>query len=84
MNSCYTCSGNLICLRLTQMPVRRKSTYFYETRGVERALIQKIVLSIKAKSITSVIDRETGQFPGTLFMLIQYLILTYGKSPPGS
>ena len=55
---------------------------FHKTRGVERALIQKIVLAVEAKYITAMRNRTTGQLTGTLFMLIYYLIVTYGKISP--
>ena len=55
---------------------------FHETRGVERALIQKLVLSIKASYITAIRNSTTGQFTGILFMIIHYLIVTYGKISP--
>ena len=48
---------------------------FHEARGMERALIQKPVLVIKEKYITSMSNRTTGQFTGILFMLIQHLII---------
>ena len=43
---------------------------FHETRGVERALIQQLVLAAEAKYITSTRNRTNGQFTGTLLMLI--------------
>ena len=42
-------------------------------------LIQKLVLAVEAKYITAIKNRTTGQFTGTLFMLIHYFIVTYGK-----
>ena len=45
-------------------------------------LIQKLVLAVEAKYITAMKNRTTGQFIGTLFMLIQYFIVTYGKIYP--
>ena len=44
-------------------------------------MIQELVLSDESNYITSMRNRTTGQFSGTLFMLIQYLIVTYGKIP---
>ena len=55
---------------------------FYKTRGVELVLIQQLVLAVEAKYTTAMKNRTTGQFTGTLFMLIQYLIVTYGKIYP--
>ena len=55
---------------------------FHETRGVERALIKKLVLAVEARYITEIINMTTGQFIGTLFILHQYLIVTYGKISP--
>ena len=52
---------------------------FQKKRGVERALIQQHILSVEAKYITAMSNSTTGQFIGTLFMLIQYLIVTYRK-----
>ena len=50
-----------------------------KTRGVERELIQKLVLSVEEKCIIATRNSTTGQFTGTLFMLIPYLIVTYGE-----
>ena len=55
---------------------------FHETQGVERALIHQLVLAGKARYITAMRSRTTGQFIGTLFMLTQYLIVKYGKISP--
>ena len=52
---------------------------FQKKRGVEQALIQQHILSVEAKYITAMSNSTTGQFIGTLFMLIQYLIVTYRK-----
>ena len=49
---------------------------------MERALIQKLVLSVKASYITAIRNSTTGQFTGILFMIIHYLIVTYGKISP--
>ena len=54
----------------------------YEIRGVEWALIKKLVLAVEARCITPMRNRTTVQFIGYLFMLTQYLIVTYGKIPP--
>ena len=59
-----------------------KIQVFYETRGVELGLIHQLVLAVEAKYITAMKNRTTGQFTGTLFMLIQYFIVTYGKISP--
>ena len=56
----------------------------HETSGVERSLIQKIVLDVETKYITPKSNRTTGQFTCTLFILIQYLIVTYGKFYPSN
>ena len=55
---------------------------FNETRGLERALIQQLVLEIEAKYINAMRNRTTGKFYVTLFILIQYLIIKYGKISP--
>ena len=60
----------------------RNLRVFHKTRGVERALIQKLVLDVEAKYITAMRNRTTGQFTGTLFILIHYLIVTYRKTSP--
>ena len=39
-------------------------------------------MEVEAKYITAMINKKTGQFPGTLFMLIQYLIIVYGIISP--
>ena len=49
---------------------------------MEQALIQKLVLTIEARYITAVSNRTTDQFIGTLFMITQYLIVTYRKISP--
>ena len=54
----------------------------HKTRGVERALIQKLVLAVEVRYTTSMRKRITGQFTGNLFILIKYLIDTYGKISP--
>ena len=55
---------------------------FHETRGVERALIHQLVLAVEANYITAMRNSTTGKFTGNLFMLIQYLIVMYGKISP--
>ena len=55
---------------------------FHETQGVERSLIQQLVLSIEARYIMDMRNRITGQFHSNLFMLIQYLIVKYGRISP--
>ena len=55
---------------------------FHETQGVERALIQKLVLAVKTIYIIDTRNRKTVQFIFTLFIIIQYLIFTYGKISP--
>ena len=55
---------------------------FHETRGVEQALIQQLVLPVKVKYITATRNRITFQSSGNLFLLIQYIIVTYGKISP--
>ena len=55
---------------------------FHEMWGVERAIVQKLILAIKAKYITDIRNRTTGKFYGTLFMSTQYTIVTYGKISP--
>ena len=49
---------------------------FHETRGVEREIIQKLILDVEEECIKSRRNRTNGQFTGTLFVLIQYLIVT--------
>ena len=55
---------------------------FHKTIGVERALIWKLVLAVEEKYITAMSNSTTDQFTGTLFMIIQYLIVTYSKIYP--
>ena len=55
---------------------------FHDTRGVELALIQKLVLAVEAKYITAMSNMTTGQLTGTLLMFIQYMIFIYGKMSP--
>ena len=55
---------------------------FHKTQGVERALIQQLVLAVKARYITTTRNRTTGQFTSTLFILIKYMIVAYGKISP--
>ena len=45
-------------------------------------LIHKLVFGVEAKYITAMRNMITGQFIDTLIMLIQYLIVTYGKISP--
>ena len=42
-------------------------------------LIQKLVLAAEEKYTTDMSNRTTGKLTGNLFMLIHYLIFTYGK-----
>ena len=53
---------------------------FHETWGVEQTLIQKLVLVVKARYTTAMRNKTSGKFTGTLFRIIQYMIVTYGKS----
>ena len=46
---------------------------------MEREIIQKLVLADEARKVTATRNRKTGQLIGTLFMLIQYLIVTNRK-----
>ena len=55
---------------------------FHKTRGMEQALIQKLVLTVEARYTIAMSNRTTDQFIGTLFMLTQYLIVTYRKISP--
>ena len=61
---------------------KKNQWIFNETRGVERALIQKLVLAIEAEDITAMRNSTTGQLTGTLFIIIQYLIFMYEKISP--
>ena len=49
---------------------------------MERAPIQQLVLDFEAKYITATSNKTTGKFTGTLFVLIQYLLVPYGKIFP--
>ena len=49
---------------------------------MEQALIQKLVLAAESRYITPMRKRITGQFTGTLFVIIQYLIVMYGNISP--
>ena len=49
---------------------------------MEQALIQKLVLNVEARYTTAMSNSTTEQFIGTLFMLTQYLIVTYMKISP--
>ena len=55
---------------------------FHKTRGMEQSLIQKLVLAVEARYITAMSNSTTEQLIGTLFMLTQYLIVTYMKISP--
>jgi hypothetical protein len=55
---------------------------FHEVRGVERAITQQIVSAVSPQYISAMRNRTTGQFQGTLFQLIQYLLTVYGKISP--
>ena len=55
---------------------------FHITQVVERAIIHKLLLTVEARYITAIRNRTTGQFIGTLFMFIQYMIFTCGKISP--
>ena len=82
--------GNLIipiaATRHAQEELKRQydenQRVFHETRGVEQALIQKLVFSVEAKYITAISNRTNGQFKCTIFILIQYLVVRYGKISP--
>ena len=55
---------------------------FHKTRGVELMLIQQLELAVEENYNTTMNIRTTGQLKGTFFMIIQYLIVTYGKISP--
>ena len=55
---------------------------FNETRGVEQALIQKLVLAVEERYTTDIRNSATGQFTGNLLMIIYYIIVTYGEISP--
>ena len=61
---------------------KKKLQVFHKTRGVEQVLIQKLLLAVEEKYITVMRNRTTGQFTSTLFILMQYLIVTYRKISP--
>jgi hypothetical protein len=55
---------------------------FHEVRGVERALTQQIVSAVNPQYIAAMRNRSTGQFTGTIYQLLQYLLTVYGKITP--
>jgi hypothetical protein len=55
---------------------------FHEVRGVERALMQQLVAAVEPQYITAMRNRTTGQFTGTIYQLLQYLLTVYGKIAP--
>jgi hypothetical protein len=57
---------------------------FHEVRGVERALIQQLVIAIEPQYIVALRNRTTGQFTGTILQIIQSLRTTYGNIAPAA
>jgi hypothetical protein len=55
---------------------------FHEVRGVERALTQQIVAAVDSSYLAAMRNRTTGQFTGTVYQLLQYLLTVYGKISP--
>ena len=55
---------------------------FHKLRGVEQALIQKVVTSINEKYIISMKNFTTDQFTGNMCQILAYLLSTYGKISP--
>jgi hypothetical protein len=55
---------------------------FHEVRGVERALMQQIVSAVEPSYLAAMRNRTTGQFTGTVYQLLQYLLTVYGKISP--
>ena len=52
---------------------------FHKVRGVEKALIQKIVTDVNKQYIIYVKNRTTGKFTGNIGQIFTYLLLMYGK-----
>lgn len=63
---------------------KKELRVFHEVRGVERALIQQLVVAIEPQYIVALRNRTTGQFTGTIQQIIQALRTTYGNIAPAA
>ena len=55
---------------------------FHEVLNIERNLIQQIVEAIEPAYLQAMRNRITGQYTGSVYQILNYLWLSYGRITP--